>query len=71
MKADLKQMKEEHTKARTEMKANLQDKINQLDSKLQNFMRKDQERVQAVQQAAKKKLQILKEKASSPTAKVS
>jgi uncharacterized membrane protein len=71
MKADLAQMKEEHSKARAERKATLQEKINQLDSKIQGWMRKDKERTDAVERQAKAKLQILKEKAAPPRAKVS
>jgi uncharacterized membrane protein len=40
MKADLAQMKAEHAKAHAERKAKLQEKINQLDSKLQLSYRK-------------------------------
>jgi uncharacterized membrane protein len=71
MKADLAQMKAEHSKARAERKATLQEKISQLDSKIQGWMRKDKERTDAVERQAKAKLQILKEKAAAPRAKVS
>src|SRR5215813_6879491 len=71
MKADLAKMKEEHSKARAERKANLQEKIRHLDSKIEGWMQKDQDRTEAVARQAKAKLQILKEKASAPRAKVS
>ena len=69
MKADLAKMKEEHSKARAERKAGLQEKINHLDSKIQGWMQKDKERTDAVERQAKAKLQILKEKASAPKSK--
>ncbi|HMF89279.1 MAG TPA: DUF1269 domain-containing protein [Candidatus Angelobacter sp.] len=71
MKADLAKMKEEHSKARAERKTNLQEKISHLDSKIEGWMQKDQDRTEAVARQAKAKLQILKEKASAPRAKVS
>jgi predicted component of type VI protein secretion system len=40
MKADLAQMKAEHAEAKADQKAKLQEKINQLDSKIQTQMRK-------------------------------
>jgi uncharacterized membrane protein len=69
MKADLAKMKEEHSKARAERKAGLQEKINHLDSKIQGWMQQDKERTDAVERQAKAKLQILKEKASAPKSK--
>jgi uncharacterized membrane protein len=71
MKADLAQMKAEHSKARAETKANLQEKINQLDSKIQGWIQKDRDRTDAVERQAKAKLQVIKEKAAAPRAKVS
>ena len=70
-KADLAQMKTEHSKARAETKASLQEKIKQLDSKIQSWNQKDKDRTEAVERQAKAKLQILKEKAAAPRAKVS
>jgi len=69
MKADLAKIKEEHSKARAERKASLQENINQLDSKIQSWMQKDKERTDAVERQARAKLQTLKEKASSPRSK--
>jgi len=69
MKADLAKMKEEHSKAHTERQAKLQEKINQLDSKIQGWMQKDKDRTEAVERQAKTKLQILKEKATAPRSK--
>jgi uncharacterized membrane protein len=71
MKADLAQMKAEHSKARAETKANLQEKISQLDSKIQGWIQKDRDRTDAVERQAKAKLQVIKEKAAAPRAKVS
>lgn len=71
MKADLAQMKTEHSKARAERQAALQEKINQLDSKIQGWMKKDRDRTEAAEHQAKAKLQILKEKATAPRAKAS
>jgi uncharacterized membrane protein len=71
MKADLAQMKTEHSKAQADRKAKLQEKISQLDSKIQGWNQKDKERTEAVERQAKAKLQILKEKATAPKAKVS
>src|SRR5499427_7908639 len=44
MKADLAQMKVEHAKAQADRKAKLQDKINQLDSKIQAQLQRAKER---------------------------
>jgi uncharacterized membrane protein len=63
MKADLAQLKAEHSKARADRKANLQEKINQLDSKIQMWMKKDKDRTEAAERQAKAKLQVLKDKA--------
>jgi uncharacterized membrane protein len=71
MKADLAQMKTEHSKARAERKGNLQGKINQLDSKIQAWAQKDQDRTEAMERQAKAKLQILKDKVAGRRAKVS
>jgi uncharacterized membrane protein len=71
MKADLVQMKAEHSKARADGKAKLQEKINQLDSKIQTWNQKDKDRTEAAERQAKAKLRVLKEKVTGPTAKVS
>jgi uncharacterized membrane protein len=70
MKADLAQMKAEHSKARADRKANFQEKINQLDSKIQAFVQKDQDRTEAMERQAKAKMKVLKEKVTA-RAKVS
>jgi uncharacterized membrane protein len=69
MKADLNQMKEEHSKARADRKAKLDEKINHLDSKIQGWMQKDKDRTDAVERQAKAKLQILKDKVAAPKTK--
>jgi len=71
MKADLAQMKSEHAKARADRKAALQEKIHQLDSKIQAWEQKDKDRTEAVERQAKAKLQAIKNKATAPRAKVS
>jgi uncharacterized membrane protein len=71
MKADLAQMKTEHSKAQADRKAKLQEKISQLDSKIQGWNQKDKERTEAVERQAKAKMQILKEKVTGRKAKVS
>jgi uncharacterized membrane protein len=70
MKADLAQLKAEHSKAQADRKAKLQEKINQLDSKIQAWSKKDKDRTEAVERQAKAKLQVLKDKVV-PRAKVS
>ena len=71
MKADLAQMKTEHSKAQADRKAKLQEKISQLDSKIQGWNQKDKERTEAVERQAKAKMQILKDKVTGRKAKVS
>src|SRR5208283_5936077 len=50
MKADLAQMKAEHAKAHADHKAKLHEKINQLDSKIQDHLEKAKERRKAAEQ---------------------
>src|SRR5271157_161191 len=64
MKADLAQMKAEHAKAHADRKAKLQEKINQLDSKIQAQLEKAKERRQAAEAQAKAKVEVLKAKAA-------
>jgi len=71
MKADLAQLKAEHSKARADRKAKLQEKINHLDSKIQAGLQKDKDRNDATTRQVKAKLQVLKEKVTAPRAKVS
>jgi uncharacterized membrane protein len=69
MKADLAQMKAEHAKAHADRKAKLQEKINQLDSKIQAQLEKARQRRQAWEAQAKAKVEILKAKAAALKAK--
>lgn len=69
MKADLAQMKAEHSKAHADRKAKLQEKINQLDSKIQVQLQKAKDRREAAERQAKVKVEVLKGKAASLTAK--
>jgi len=71
MKADLAQMKAEHAKTHAEHKAKLQEKINQLDSKIQAQLQKAKDRRAAAEKEAQAKVQILKAKAEAAKAKVS
>jgi len=69
MKADMAQFKAEQAQAHADRKGKLQEKINQLDSKIQGWMQQDKERTDAVERQAKAKLQLLKEKVSAPKVK--
>ena len=71
MKADLAQLKAEHAKAHADRKAKLQEKINQLDSKLQAQLQKAKDRRDALQRKAQAKVQVLKAKADTARAKAS
>jgi uncharacterized membrane protein len=71
MKADIAQMKAEHAKAHADRKAKLQEKINQLDSKIQAQLQKHKDRRQAVEREAKAKAEVLKAKAAAARANVS
>ena len=71
MKADLAQMKAEHAKTHAEHKAKLQEKINQLDSKIQAQLQKAKDRRAAAEREAQAKVHILKAKAEAAKAKVS
>ena len=71
MKADLAQMKAEHAKARADRKAKLQEKINQLDSKIQAQLQKAKDRREASERQAQAKVQVLKAKAAAAEAKAS
>jgi len=62
MKADLAQMKAEHAKAQADRKAKLTEKLNQLDSKIQGFIKKDEDRTEALKREAKVKAEALKAK---------
>jgi uncharacterized membrane protein len=69
IKAELAQMEAEHAQARAERKAKLQEKINQLDLKLQAQLQKSKERREAAQREARVKVEILQAKAAAAKAK--
>ena len=71
MKADMAQFKAEHAQAHADRKAKLQEKINQLDSKIQAQLQKAKEKRQAAESQAQAKVKILKAKAAAATAKAS
>jgi uncharacterized membrane protein len=71
MKADLAQFKAEHAKAHADRKAKLQEKVNQLDSKIQAQLQKARERREAAERQAQAKVQVLKAKAAAAKAKAS
>ena len=71
MKADAAQIKAEYASARADRKARLQEKINQLDSKIQARLQKSKDRREAAQRQAQAKIQVLKNKAAAARAKVS
>ena len=68
MKADLAQMKAEHAKAHVDRKAKLQEKINQLDSKIQAQLQKAKDRRETLEREAQAKVQVLKAKAAAAKA---
>jgi len=69
MKADLAQMKAEHAEAHADRKAKLQEKINQLDSKIQAQIEKSMQRRQAAEAQARAKVEFLKARAAAMKAK--
>ena len=71
MKADLAQMKAEHAKAHADRKAKLQEKINQLDSKIQAQLQKAKDGREAVERQAKAKVRVLEAKAAAAKSKAS
>jgi uncharacterized membrane protein len=71
MKADLAQMKAERAKAHADRKAKLQEKINQLDTKIQVQLQKAKDRREAAERQAQAKVQVLKAKAAAAKAKAS
>ena len=71
MKADQAQMKAEIAKAHADHKAKLQEKINQLDTKIQAKLQKGKERREAAERQAQAKIQVLKAKAAAAKAKAS
>jgi uncharacterized membrane protein len=71
VKADIAQLKAEHAKAHADRKAKIQEKINQLDSKLQAQLQHAKERRQAAEREAQAKVQVLKAKAAAAKASAS
>jgi len=71
MKADLTQMKAEQAQSNADRKAKLQQKINQLDSKIQVQLEKQKEQRQAAERLAQAKVQVLKNKAAAARSKAS
>jgi uncharacterized membrane protein len=65
IKADMAQMKAEIAQGHADRKAKIQDKINQLDSKLQARLQLTKDRRQAAEREAQAKVQVLKAKAAS------
>ena len=71
MKADLAQFKAELAKAHADRKAKLQEKINQLDTRIQAQLQRGKEKRDAAQRKAQAKVQALKAKADTARAKAS
>ena len=71
MKADLAQMKAEHAKAHADRKAKLQEKVNQLDSKIQTQLQKAKDRRESLERQAQAKVQVLEAKAAAAKSKAS
>ena len=68
MKADLAQMKAEYAEAHADRKAKLQEKINQLDTKIQTQLQKLTDGREAAERRAQAKVQVLKDKAAAAKA---
>jgi uncharacterized membrane protein len=71
MKSDLAQMKAEHAKAHADRKAKLQDKINQLDSRIQMQLQKVKDTQGAAERPEQAKVEVLRAKAATAKAKAS
>jgi uncharacterized membrane protein len=71
MKADLAQMKAEHGEAHADRKAKLQEKINQLDSKIQAQLQKAKDGREAAERQAQAKVRVLEAKAAAAKSKAS
>lgn len=71
MKADLAQMKAEQAQTSADRKAKLQEKINKLDTKIQQQLQKDKDKREAAEREAQAKVQVLKAKAAAAKAKAS
>ena len=68
IKADLAQMKAEHAQANADRKAKLQEKLNQLESRLQAQLQKNKERREAAEREARAKVELLQKKAAAAKA---
>jgi len=68
IKADLAQIKAEHAEAHAERKARLQEKINQLESRLQVQLQKAKERREAAGREERAKVELLQAKAAAAEA---
>ena len=71
MKADLAQMKAETAQAQADRKAKLQEKINQLDGRIQTQMQKNKDWLEVANVQAKIKADVLKAKAAAARARAS
>src|SRR5216684_1243544 len=71
MQADLAQMKAEHAKAHADRKTKLQQKINQLDSKIQAQLQKAKDGREAAERQAQAKVRVLEAKAAAAKSKAS
>ena len=71
MKADFAQLKAEHAKAQAERKAKLQNKLNELDAKIQARVKRAKDGLEAAKRQAQAKAQLLETKATAARAKVS
>ena len=65
MKADVAQMKAEHAQAHADRKGRLEEKINQLDSKIQAQLQAAKEKRANAERIAQSKAQLLRDKAAS------
>lgn len=68
IKADLAQLKAEHAQAHAERKVKLQERINQLNSKLQSYLQRAKERREAEEREARAKVEVLQAKAAAAKA---
>jgi len=71
MKADMAQFRAEQAQAHADRKAKLQEKINQLDSKIQAQLQNAKDKREALERQAQAKVQVLKAKAEAAKAKAS
>ena len=65
MKADLARLKAEQAKAHADRKAKFQEKINQLNSKIQAQVQKAKDRREAAHHQAQEKIKVLEAKAQA------